>query len=362
MPDYKSLPLKREALETYVTAFAELHSLTVRSYEPQGNNRTRILIGRVGIDDSMVDLLLNKDGTTTVNFKIGKNQELGEQLAAYLLDTVDPNEFIDVNFTLKGICADDIQPILEELGECKTEDNVDEFTIVVVEENHTKNVCKVTSEQHQDSITVSHFKTTNVLMIQGKPLFSYRRAIYLMSELLDLAGLQSVLSREESNTATIVRSEIAKDYLCTQLSDSYEHLPQSVQELLLSGCCVKLASPNLPEYSMLLFPDLRGLEGVLKDELSGYGMIVGEAEHGFGSFFTVNQGRAKLEEQHHDAVGCQNRVGALEKAYTFFRNHRNSLFHMEDFADASRKVDTLDKALSLSKDCYSLINQIYAVK
>ncbi|VAW66704.1 hypothetical protein MNBD_GAMMA10-181, partial [hydrothermal vent metagenome] len=50
------------------------------------------------------------------------------------------------------------------------------------------------------------------------------------------------------------------------------------------------------------------------------------------------------------------------RGYAFLKRHRNTLFHMEDLANSSRKIDTLDKALSLSSDTYVIIDNIYIAK
>lgn len=355
--DYKGLNLRREEIERYVQEFIDSNSLVLRSIELIDKKRKRIIIGRVGSEDAIIDLYLINDGTTTIQYKIGKNQEIGKQLADYLYGTIDPGEFVTVNFSLKGISSEDIEPIFEELIAYEDDNGNREFEFSVEQDEVIRKLVRVHSIAHQDSITVTHFKTTNKLIIQGRPLFSYRRIIYLMAELLDLSGLQVVLSRTEENTAAIVRTEVARDYLKTQLTESFEHLPNTIQVLLISGCCVKLASPRLPEYSMLLFPDLRALEGVLRTVLCSFGMYPETEQYGFGTFFDVSKRTATLKSNYVNNVGGV--AEPLENAYTFFLKHRHTLFHMSDFADASRKIDTLEKALFLSKDVYKLINDIY---
>lgn len=360
--NYKSLNLRREEIDRYVQEFVNDNSLVLRSIQPQNNNKKRIIIGKAGVEDATVDLHLNVDGTTTVQFKLGKNQELGENLAKHLYETINPDEFISVNYSLTGIYENDIEPIFEELRYYKDENGNCEFSLVVEKNEEIRKLIKIQSIAHKDSIAVTHFKTTNKLTIQGRPLFCYRRIIYLMAELLNLTGLQTVLSRTEENTAEIVRIEVAKHYLKSQLSDAFEHLPNIIQSLLVSGCCVKLASPKLPEYSMLLFPDLRALEGVLRTELSHYGLYTEQEEYGFGAFFESYSSIARLKESHKTNIDNDDIVRSLENAYTFFRKHRHSLFHMSDFAEASRKIDTLEKALALSQDVYNLLNAIYKAR
>lgn len=361
MVDYKALNLKRECIDEYVNDFADKNELSVRSIEYINDNKIkRVVIGKVGIENSTVDIYLNANGTTTLKYKVGKNQELGEHLVQHIYRTIDPAEFENVNITLIGIYTHDIDPIFDELANTVNDDARYEFQLNTQNDDEVRKQIRISSNNHQDSLVVSHFKTTNKLTIQGRPLFCYRRLTYLISELLDLAGLQSVLSRTDENTAAIVRAEIAEDYLQTQLSNCFDKLPNTIRQLLVSGCCVKLASPQLPEYSMLLFPDLRALEGVLRTVLSNYGMYVDDEANGFGAFFDVNSGLASLNEQFHANVKSdKDLINALELGYSFFRKHRNTLFHMNDFADASRRVDTLGKALDLSKNTYSTIDRIY---
>lgn len=360
MENHKNLNLKRESIDDYINSFSEQNSLTVRENTHNGNKK-RVVIGRVGIDDAMIDIHLNQDGTTTINHKVGKNQELGASLSQFLYNTIDPNEFININFRLKGIDPTDINPILDELRKSVDETENNEFQFEDTR-NNSSNITKIQSIAHNDTITVTHHPSTRVLQIQGKPLFTYRRIIYLLSELLDLSGLQNVLSRTENDTASIVRKEIAEDYLKMQLTDSYEKIQPIIRNLLLSSCCVKLASPQLPEYSMLLYPELRSLEGILKHILSKYGMYVDSEENGFGAFFSVRSGNVTLNQELHSQVDNTRLVSELEKAYSFFRKHRNGLFHMDEMISTSRVVDTLDKALSLTKDAYKAINALYVAE
>lgn len=82
-----------------------------------------------GTKFATVDLFLNQDGTTTISHKIGNNQELGEQLAAYLNATINPAEFESVNPSIKGIRGDDFDSVIgciNDSGEFEIEANRDE--------------------------------------------------------------------------------------------------------------------------------------------------------------------------------------------------------------------------------------------
>ncbi len=357
MSDFKDLNLNREQIDDYVRAFVEERGLTLDGGKLKDQAKgKRVEFGKAGSNYAMVDLHLNKDGTTTIQWKLGKNQPLGKELADYLKATIDPNEFEQVNLSLKGIVSDDIQPILDQVCEA------DDIECESLQDNDQKLQVAICNTAHQDRLVITHHRGTRTLQIQGKPLSCYRRIVYLLSELLDLGGLEQVICRKDDGVAEIVRKEMAEDYLKKFFERSYESLPELVRKLLLSGCCVKLAAPQLPEYSMLVYPDLRALEGVLKEELIGYNMSVADAKNGFGDFFEKAKEGFELKQNFSDAVAHVGMVKAFNEAYSFFSKHRNGLFHMEEFADGSRTVDTLDKAIGLSKEAYRVIDGLLTAR
>ncbi|VAW69350.1 hypothetical protein MNBD_GAMMA10-553, partial [hydrothermal vent metagenome] len=245
MSDYKNLPIERENIDNFIDTFVHENNLKLRSSVSRDEGKIkRVTIGRIGIDDCIVDLHLINTGTTTVNWKVGQNQQLGKTLADFLLNTTNLERLRSVNFSLKGITEDNILPIIDEMSQCLDDNQNNEF-IIEKKSNEIQQTFKIKSSQHDDLISITHYKKNNKLLIQGKTLFTYRRVIYLFSELLDLKGLQSVLSCTEEDTASIVRKEVAEDYLKEKLPNSYEQLPLSIQIFMCAGCCVKLASPTL---------------------------------------------------------------------------------------------------------------------
>lgn len=353
MSEHRDLNLNREALDGNIQAF-----LDANGYQTDGgiqvfDKRKRVVFGTPGAEFATVDLHLNGTGTTTIQWKMGKNPELGECLAQHLKETINPAEFESVNYSLSGITSEAFDTILELLP------GPDDMEIMRRDKGPGNQVV-LRSIAHHDSLTLTHHPTTRVLQVQGRPLSCYRHVIFLLTDLLDLKGLEQVLYRKEDGSAEVVRREVAEEYVKGFFPNSYCHLPDAVKKLLVSGCCVKLAAPRLPDYCLLLYPDLRSLEGVLKQALSGYGMSVEDAANGFGDFFDVKDGSATLKSHYASKVGRPELIDAFNSGYSFFRKHRNTIFHMEEFPDGSRLIDTLEKAMSLSKDAYAAIDKLYA--
>lgn len=353
MSEYKDLPLNRDELDNLVTTFIDNSGLSIDGVITETQTGKRVKFGQAGTDFATVDLLLNNTGLTTVHWKLGKNQALGEELAKHLKETIDPAEFETVNLSIKGIVSESIDPIIALIDESE------DFSVETLHDDHSKIQVTITSVKHQDHITITHHRNTLILQIQGKPLSSYRKTIYLVSDLLDLKSLEQVLCRKDDGASEIVRKEVAEDYVKGFFPDSYEDLPQSVRKLLISGCCVKLASPKLPDYSMLLYPDLRSLEGVLKEQMAGYSMYPADEDNGFGEYFTTEKGAKVLKEAYANNVGHDGMTQAFNNAYTMLSKYRNAIFHMEEYPDGSTMIDSLDRAISISKDTYKAIHDLY---
>lgn len=180
--------------------------------------------------------------------------------------------------TLIGFEREQIRTVIELM----TEGDDAEFTLDTAENNGSL-VFKLNCKAHGDHLVVTHHSTRR-LQIQGRPLTCYRKLVYLMADMLDMAGLELVLSRRDESVAEIVRKEVAAEFLRKLLPNSYDNLPSITRNLLLAGQCVKISSPQLPEYSMLFFPELRSLEGALKGKLASFGFD--SDQNDFGYFFS----------------------------------------------------------------------------
>lgn len=200
MSDYRELNLNRETLDANIQSFLESNGYQLDGQIQNLGNRKRVVFGPAGAEFAKVDLHLKNTGTTTIQWKLGKNQPLGEQLAVYLKGTIDPAELEHVNYSLQGITTDAFEPILD----CVTESDD-----IEIEATRDEDQCKqvtLKSIAHQDKLKLTHHRGTRRLQIQGKPLSCYRRIIFLLTDLLDLKGLEKVLYRKDDSSAEIVRN------------------------------------------------------------------------------------------------------------------------------------------------------------
>ncbi|MEL4015682.1 type II toxin-antitoxin system RnlA family toxin [Dryocola clanedunensis] len=351
--NYKSLNLDRDCIKPVVESFCAQQALKVRSIDERpGGPGLRVTIGKAGIENSTLDIYFIQDGTSTLMWNLGQNKELSQALADKLYETINPDEFQSVNMSLKGIEREQIQTIIELLPENDTK----KF-IINSHTHHSSVHWRINCEEHGDSLMVIHHPSL-ILQIQGRPLSCYRKLVYLLTEILDTASLEMVLSRREESATEIIRKEVAAEFLKKLLPNAYENLPSITHDLLVSGQCVKIAGPSLPEYSMLLFPELRSLEGALKSRLAHFGFD--SDNNDFGYFFdSAGAGNYKLRASFNNHITDVELRSKLANAYAFFNKHRHSLFHMESFEEGSRKITGLTQLLSLSQEAYTHLDNLY---
>lgn len=352
---YKDLNLERANIESECRGFIQSRTYTLDAIGPMPGtqNGLRVKFVKPGHSIATVDILYNCGGSSTVKYLTGANHDLGKELADHLFETINPEEFERVDMTMQGFVEENIFPVLELTAE--------EAHITFRE--HSRNdhtiVWKVVSSTYQDELTVTLYPTTAKLRIQGRPLSCYRVFTFNLASLLDLQGLEKVLIRKEDGKANIVQQEVARANLESILGDAYPLLHATAEKLLVSGLCVKLAAPGLPDYCMLLYPELRTVEGVLKNKMYELGMTVQQAT-GFGPFFDKPGAKFVLKPQFASTISLQQ-ANIIGTAYTFLNGERHSLFHMETSVDGSRLISDMGRLMAKATTAWQIIKDLYLV-
>ena len=198
-------------------------------------------------------------------------------------------------------------------------------------------------------------------MIQGKPLSCYKVVAYALSLILDIDTLGKILYKKDDADAIIVRPEMAEDSLRGKLPNSFEQLPDILKKLLISSYCVRCASPELLDYSMLTYAELRSLEGIIKENLSQNGLsplpeFIGTLFKKDGSI--AGQVKFILKQDAASQFSGSNQ-SAIEDAYSYYYKKRHALFHMDEIAEASSRIQSLQEANNICNKIYQLIENIY---
>lgn len=346
--EYVSLNLNREQLPIVIQRFMRERSFNTEKRELKPGC-DRYEFGKPGEQCATVDLYYREDGTTTVNYQVGKNKVLGEELARVLKATIPADACEKVNLVLEGVFPENIELAVTGI-------DANAFEVSEQQDEH-KRVWLVKSKAYGDFVRVTLHTGTHTLQIQGRPLSSYRALTYCLTQSLDKNALEKVLLCRDENRSEIVNTSVAKSALQQIFGSTFNKLDDFIVNNLVSGLCIRLAAPELPDYSLLLFPELRSLEAALKKLLKQQGVEFDKGE-GFGKVFQVTPD---------GAIQTVNRLvpkklrPILEKAYDDFHQHRHTLFHVNNVIRTSRVIESLTELNDLSAEIQEDIKNIYEV-
>lgn len=264
---FEKLILDRKLLQPTITEFCNNKSYKLEIPHDTDVKKLRCIITCVGQESAIIDCYLRNDGTTTIQYKIGKNQQLGLEIAEFIKNKLCTEEISSLNLAISGICKEDFEVVLEEI-----KNNLENEIVIDVSDILSGVLYKLHSKLYSDNLNLSFYPNAKKLLIQGKPLSCYKVVAYALSLILDIDTLGKILYKKDDADAIIVRPEMAEDSLRGKLPNSFEQLPDILKKLLISSYCVRCASPELLDYSMLTYAELRSLEGIIKENLSQNGL------------------------------------------------------------------------------------------
>lgn len=350
---YKELNFPKEILESSIQEYCTANGLNFQKLPKSTANTEYYEIIKPHAEKAQFQIFHLGNGKTTFHPKVGKNQELSTQLAEYLLgkSTVAKGQVTSV---LMGYRLEDIEPVIELMLDKKHPTGQSFFSFEKIE-------CEggfrfhIQNSFYKDKLVVAIYNTGR-LVIQGLPLSCHDEFVFQMSAVLNAEGLAKVISKTDENAVQLVEQRVIENNLSSIFKEYYEQIPRAIKNMLISGSTLRSIKITLPDYTCMLFPELRALEGMLKhiffiNDIE-YVDTVGE----LFDYISTHNYRLKLEVE---AELSPQIARALSKAYSFYHKHRHGLFHMEDDVNSSRTITTLDTALGLTDDIYKLIKDMY---
>lgn len=360
--DFKKLNLDRSLLRESIQKYWDSNGCQQCDYIERKPNSHRVKYVQ---DDRevMVELLFIKDGTTTINTKVGKNQDVGELIATYLKSELVSDARKSVNLTVKNVSGQIFEDLLTFLEEFCNEESV---TAAIVLESKTENAVQRSvkvSTEYKDSLTLTHYLTTHNLLIQGKPLYAYAQVSYFLSEYTDLDGFLSIVHKGESKPDIAVDQATVETELERLMPSAYDKVGQGILSLVSTSYALRGISLDLADYSCFVYPVLRAVEGVMRRLLLAEGCPVKNFKYAFGEIFYRDRhtsGRYVVREEYKNKFNNDSFCAALELCYNHYHQQRHALFHMDDLTDASMFIPTQDRAVHYIDTAIGIIEQAYS--
>lgn len=140
------------------------------------------------------------------------------------------------------------------------------------------------------------------------------------------------------------------------LPNACSRLHDVVRAQLASSLASTKVNMALPDYGLVAFPALRGLEGFLWHELQEAELDVRRARD-FGEYFeAASPGQYVMRPEVAAYVGAE-RAAQFANCYSLYWRQRHSVFHADRTLDATRIVGSLNEARSIVAEVLKAIDR-----
>ena len=351
MGAYKDLNLDRGKLEEFIpVAIQEVCGKSYPYTLNDNGNCSKLLAIQAEQGEIKIILFYNKKGSTTINPDVGKQQELSNKIAAVLVENSIISERDNFSFCIPNFKPENLSDLIKTLtdeGVAKKQSD---------EEQAICRVIKLVGLQQNDTITIKHYSSKKI-QFQGRPILLYKHICMFLSEAC--AAKDIISAQEEFYKIKINQSNVDTEFNA-YFPKSKDFLGYKLKEIILPTFTLLHISIQLTDYSLFVFPILKGLEGYIRKLFSDNGVITGR---GFlGSYFTNEydkNDRLRVEIQHREIINNEKICGAIEKAFEYFTVQRNTLFHIDGAILPTRTIETMQEARTIIFDVVDIIESTY---
>jgi len=335
---FKNLHLNQETFDTILNNYPNI-SFINKEPKPQLTQYTIMIDGK----KVLLNVFFKKDGTTTISPNVGKEQELGKNIASFLKEKLSYSDIEQVNFSTTNISDEVFELLKEYLGECE----IDEKLINKVNGIKTKHTSK-----YKDSITITRYNNGNT-QFQGKPLYVFSE---IRNFLIDILEIKEIIDFENQVYKVNIDVNDIKEELSMILPNSYGYICTTTQKMLSSALTLKKIDIELEDYTAFAFPALRGLESYLKIifQEKNIRIVSNKFNH-----FDKNHGKYTLKSEYKAEINCNKTVNCIEKCYNYLSVNRHPLFHASNISTTSRLLTNKNDAINIVNTIFKLIEETY---
>ena len=133
-----------------------------------------------------------------------------------------------------------------------------------------------------DNITLKYFINTSRMQLQGKPLHLYNEIVSIVS---DMSEFDDVVDAQLRYCAVDVSNKDIDEEMKYVFGDLYDFLSTTQKSIIAGSFIFSKIVIEMPDYTGLIQPALRGLEGYIKKLLTNEGVEC-NSEDQLGKFFS----------------------------------------------------------------------------
>lgn len=319
---FKKLNINRNSIrEAILNYYKEMNiECEIGELEEKGNTRRRINIKNGSV--FFIDFHFNTDGTTTLDCSGGQNIDEKIKICSYIKDNCQISEKNAEHwFVVDGVSESDFNVSIEVI----LESSYYSETIKSPKEGDENQIYQFKGS-YGEKITITRYNSGKVV-IQGKHLMLFAEAIEIMSNLVDYEDIPKLLN-------TNYKVSVNKDDIIEEtkiiMKDSFDKIwTEKLKKTILQAVYNMNLDMDMFEYTMLVFPAYRALEGHLRYVLKCNGITLPSTEfHLFEKNGTLmQQYKNDIHVCHQDSAKELKIISYLERTYKYFADKRHIYFH-----------------------------------
>ncbi|MFB8376964.1 type II toxin-antitoxin system RnlA family toxin [Paenibacillus taichungensis] len=343
----KDLNLDRTKIKEQILDYCKetFTTYSVSDIEHQNNTLHRCTI--IGDDKSIeVDFYYKGNGTTTIR-PIGGNPDDSFKIGLYIKTNLCHIDVPGSSYSIPNVDYDSLSLLIEYLNVLPGVSKIYE------DETDTYTLFKFKSDRG-DKLALKYYKNKR-LQIQGKPLYLYQEVTCFLAEFYPFEDI--VIAQSEFFSVSITKDEL-QDAFESMLPNAKDFLGERLKAVLAPALAYKQIDIILPDYSGFVFPVLRALEGYIKLLFQGKNINI-KKRNGFDKHTFFHDGKHFLQQTTKDEINCNFTCGAIERAYNYFQQHRNGLFHADSIDVNIRLVETKQEAVRIIDKTFEIIEETY---
>lgn len=349
--EYKGLNIMHhesieESIETYMISTQNSYSLDSIEIISDSQKRYHFTVDGIRM---FIDFYFSK-GKTTIQPRSGKpeHQEIKINLADFIKKKLHNVIESSNTLTVKNVSQenwDGLFEMIEELDSVNTtSDNKGTYRIIGIQ---------------KDDVTISYYPNGTLLM-QGRPLRLFNEITTLISELL-VETTQIVRINNSTYKKNISKDIVQRDF-DVLMKNSKNKLPPKLEIVIKQSIYNShINDDDMFDYTFLVFPTLRALEGHIKYVAKKLNLTIHDNK--IGSLFNYNNKRQAHELK--NPIGIPETItNHLEKQYVCYKQQRNVYFHWSDVTapiDLTSMVYTPEGAKQKIFDILRDIDYYYSI-
>lgn len=303
--------------------------------------------------DHYLDVYFLNNGTTTIQPASGDEIELKIELAQYIKNKLTNDAIHQGSFSIKHVNKDDIETIItlivngdEQLVKIK------EFK-KIPEDPATSNKCfnyKITGIQG-DKVALIYYNS-GTLMMQGSPIRLFKEMMSVLTSYLT-NDEQTVAVYNDTYRENIDLDEVEAEFRA--IVPHYKRINKTLRIVMEQAVYNTKIKGEMFDYTGLLFPALRALEGQIKYVAQDYNLTIPK-KYGVGGLF--NKYNNSLREH----INNKKVEEYLVKLYRIYSQQRNTYFHWQTpkgTLDSTHLINKRDEAVNQIKEILKNINFYY---